>query len=62
MARQDEPGKTPAQPPADKDGVLPDGIRGTTRDTGHTVPEDEHEGFPDPTKPKHKPGSRPSTP
>ncbi|MFC3167434.1 MULTISPECIES: hypothetical protein [Paracoccus] len=32
-------------------GVLPDGIRGTTRDTGHTIPQDEHAGYQDPTKP-----------
>lgn len=32
-------------------GILPDGIRGTTRDIDHTVPSDEYAGHPDPTKP-----------
>ena len=32
-------------------GALPDGVRGTTRDVNYTVPQDEHEGFPDPAKP-----------
>lgn len=32
-------------------GILPDGVRGTTRDTGHTIPKDEHEGYEDPTRP-----------
>lgn len=31
-------------------GVLPDGVRGTTRDTGHTVPKDEHAGYGEPSR------------
>lgn len=36
----------------DDQGVLPDGVRGTTRDLGHTKPADEHAGYTDPTKPE----------
>ena len=44
--------------PADKNGVLPDGVRGTTRDVGYTQPADEHAGYKDPTKPElRKPSS-----
>lgn len=40
-------------------GILPDGIRGTTRDIGHTVPSDEHAGYADPAKPDlRKPSPR----
>lgn len=52
MARNDEDArKAPLDQQADKDGVLPDGVRGTTRDIGHTVPSDEHAGYKDPAKP-----------
>lgn len=37
--------------PRDSSGALPDGVRGTTRDVNYTVPQDEHEGYPDPAKP-----------
>ncbi|MDQ1900577.1 hypothetical protein RAH32_08980 [Paracoccus sp. WLY502] len=44
--------------PPKNEGILPDGVRGTTRDTGHTVPADEHAGYRDPTKPElRKPSS-----
>lgn len=42
----------------DESGVLPDGIRGTTRDVGHTVPADEHAGYKDPAKPELRKPSR----
>lgn len=38
--------------PNDAKGVLPDGVRGTTRDTPFTRPADEHAGYPDPTEPE----------
>jgi hypothetical protein len=33
-------------------GVLPDGVRGTTRDVDYTKPADEHAGYKDPTEPE----------
>lgn len=41
-----------AQDDLDKGGILPEGIRGTTRDVGYTQPADEHEGYKDPAKPE----------
>ncbi|QIR87108.1 hypothetical protein [Paracoccus sp. AK26] len=35
----------------DPEGILPDGVRGTTRDTAYTRPADEHAGYKDPTEP-----------
>ena len=54
---QHDPGKTHAgtdsgKPrPRNDSGALPDGVRGTTRDVNYTVPQDEHEGYPDPARP-----------
>lgn len=43
--RSDIPNKTGG-------GILPDGVRGTTRDVDATRPADEHAGYKDPNKPE----------
>lgn len=50
--------------PRDDSGALPDGVRGTTRDVTYTVPQDEHEGHPDPARPRRDGtgAPRPDTP
>ena len=47
---KDEAQDTPSNSPDDRGG-LPEGVRGTTRDVDHTVPAEEHAGYPDPNKP-----------
>lgn len=50
--RKPDTPRDPATAPDPETGVLPDGVRGTTRDVGHTVPADEHAGYKDPNKPE----------
>lgn len=51
MAKEQDKSRTfPENAPDERrkePGVLPEGIRGTTRDIGETVPKDEHAGHPD---------------